>query len=448
VSRFSLGVGVLKPAHRGMAFILGGTAGGQLLALISAPILTRVYAPSDFGIYTVISAIAITVGTCSALRFELAVPLPRDERDAYSLVTLGLLSAGATAVGGTIVVGLAGGVLVKHFDQPGLMPWLWLVPGTAAVLGVYMVLNQLAVRKRRYGAIGRRNLFQSIVLVLTQVGTGIAGFRTGGLVLGLAVGQAAGALSLLWGSGMRSDAARQGRQPRRLAAALWRYGRFPLVSSPSGLVNVMGLQMPVLFIAYHYGNEVAGWLGLSQRVLALPVALIGAAAAQVYLGELVNSSRLGGPRSLSLFMMASRRLAGVGLVTVLVLLVAGPWLFRFVFGPQWVVSGQYAQALSLGVAAQLVASPLSQTLTAFERQYAQLIWDIARLVVVTGATGLCALVGGSALESMWCFGLASFAAYGASWLLSRQTLRQRSGTATDRASSGVPADHVSPSQRP
>lgn len=431
-------VGGLTPVHRGVAVILGGTAGGQLLALLSAPVLTRLYSPADFGIYTIVSAIALTVGASSALRFELAVPLPEDPRDAYSLVTLGLLSAGATAVGGTAVVAFAGDAVARHFAQPGLMPWLWFVPATAAVLGGYVVLNQLAVRHRRYGAIGRRNLFQSTVSVITQVGTGAAGLRPGGLVLGLGVGQAAGALSLLWGSGLSSEAAREGRRPQRLINALSRYRRFPLVSSPSGLLNVMGLQVPILLIAYYYGGEVAGWLGLSQRVLALPVALIGAAAAQVYLGELVGTSRGGAGEPMALFRKASWRLAGIGVTIALVLLFAGPWLFGFAFGPQWVVSGRYAQALSIALAAQIVASPLSQTLNAFERQYLQLTWDISRLVVVAGATATCALAGGSALSTMWCYSLASGAAYAASWLLCRHTLRHRAVRPSPTAVDGVP----------
>lgn len=446
--RLSASTWAFTPVHRGMAVILGGTAGGQLLALITAPVLSRVYSPSDFGIYTIVTAIAVTLGSSAALRFELAVPLPAEETDAHSLVTLGLLSAGVTATGGTILVAVGGEALAQQFAQPGLMPWLWTVPPTAAVLGAYMVLNQLAIRTKRYGAIGRRNMFQTLVLVVTQVGLGLAGLRPGGLVLGLGLGQTAGATSLLWGSGIRSAAARRGRQPRRLVAALSRYRRFPLVLAPSGLLNVLGLQLPVLFIAYWYGDEVAGWLGLTQRVLALPVALIGAAAAQVYLGELVAASRDGSKRPMALFVKASRRLGGFALLSALVLLLAGPWLFRHVFGPEWVVSGQYAQALSVGLAAQLVASPLAQTVTAFERQYLQLTWDMTRLVVVTGATAICTLAGGSALSTVWCFGLASGFMYAVSWLLSRHTLRRQSGHFKPNASIKAPVDPASPAERP
>lgn len=52
--------------------------------------------------------------------------------------------------------------------------------------------------------------------------------------------------------------------------ALSRYRRFPLFLAPSGLLKVLGQQLPVLLVAYWYGSSVAGWLGLTLRVWPSP----------------------------------------------------------------------------------------------------------------------------------------------------------------------------------
>jgi len=119
-------------------------------------------------------------------------------------------------------------------------------------------------------------------MVATQVGAGLTDLKTGGLILGLGVGQATSAVSLVKGSALLSDQARDGREWRRLRQLARRYRRFPLVLAPSGVLNVMGLQLPVVLIAYWYGSSVAGWMGLTQRVLSLPVMLVGTAIAQVF----------------------------------------------------------------------------------------------------------------------------------------------------------------------
>jgi len=391
---------------------------------VVAPVLSRLYSPSNFGVFTVLSSLVAIVASVAALRFELAVPLPERERDAHGLVALGLMSTGLTFALTSVVVALAGTRLAQAFNQPNLMPWLWCVPATSMLMGAYLVLNQLAIRHRRYGAIGRRNLLQSVAMVATQVAVGLTDLKAGGLILGLGVAQATSAVSLVNGSGLCSREAKDGRQRHRLSQIAKRYRRFPLVLAPSGLLNVMGLQLPVVLIAYWYGSSVAGWLGLTQRVLSLPVMLVGTAIAQVYIAELARAARDDLARAERLFVVASQQLAAVALAAALVLMAVGPLLFGLVFGAPWKTSGAYAQALAVSLAAQLVAVPVSQTLIVFERQTTQLSWDVGRLVLITGAVSVSHILDGSALATIWTYGLSSAFAYTASWGLSLQTIRR------------------------
>ncbi|MET8308629.1 lipopolysaccharide biosynthesis protein [Micromonospora sp. NPDC005173] len=413
----------LGGSRRGVLSIAAGSAGGQLLLLLAAPLLARIYSPSDFGVFTVLSMLAATISVVAAGRFELAVPLPERDRDAHALVALGLVAALITAMLCTAVVAVARDDVAVLFDQPALRRWLWLTPWTAAAMGAVLVLNQLAIRYRRYGAIGRRNLLQSVAILLTQLGAGMAGVRSGGMALGLGVGHLVGALSLLRGAGRPAADGCAGVRRRMLWDLMVRYRRFPLLLAPSGLLNVLGLQLPALLIAYHYGAEVAGWLGLTQRVIAMPAALIGMAVAQVYLAELSGSARSGGGvRTGRLFLTASRQLAVIAGAGLVVLAFGAPSAFSALFGAEWANSGRYAQALAIYAATQFVAAPLSQTLIVFGRQGLQLAWDAGRVLVVTGAVGAVAMSGASALAAVWAFGLSAAAAYVASWLLSLWTV--------------------------
>ncbi|MEU7173518.1 oligosaccharide flippase family protein [Micromonospora tulbaghiae] len=408
----------MSSGRRGVLGIAAGSAGGQLLALAAVPLLTRLYRPADFGVLAVVAALVVTVGTVAALRFEMAVPLPEREEDARALVRLGLVAAAGTAVLGSLVVVLAGDRVARWFGQPELAHWLWVVPPSAAAMGVVLVLNQFAVRHRRYGAIGRRNLFQSLSVVVTQIVAGGAGLRPGGLALGLGFGQVAAAAVLLRDARRRGAAAGAGRRTSRLPAVARRYRRFPFLLAPSGLLNVLGTQLPVLLIAYYYGSTVAGWLGLTQRVIAMPAALVASAVAQVYLGEVARIAREQPRRGRRVFLDASRRLALIAGPGALLVLVGAPAAFSLVFGPQWHSSGAYAQALAVFMAAQLVVSPLSQTLVVFERQALQLAWDAGRVAVVAGAVSVVALTGGSPLAAVWVFGVSGALAYGVGWLMS------------------------------
>lgn len=413
----------VNPRRLGAAQILAGTAAGQVVAFAAAPVLSRLYSPSDFGVFTVISAVTLVLATVFALRLDFAVPLPENPRDAYSIAALAFYAITALTTVSFAMVFVFGRSIAVALGQPWLMPWLLLTPLLAATMAAFMVLNQFAIRQGRFGAIGHRNALQSAIAVVSQVVIGWAGGRPGGLILGLGLGQAAGAASLLRGTGLRSPAAREGRERERLAATLRRYRRFPLILAPSGLLNTIGLQIPVFLMAYWYGSQVAGWLGLTQRVLFVPVMLLGTTVGQVYLAELAKAARGSLLHAAALFTTTSRRLAILGLTVSLPTLLLGPWAFALFFGSQWRPSGQYAQALSVSLAASLIASTVSQTLTVFEEQLMQAAWDATRLLATAGSVALCALTGQSALTAVWAFSITSAVTYAASWWLSKRAIQ-------------------------
>ncbi len=65
---------------RSVALVTTGTALGQGLVLVSAPLLTRLYTPTDFGVLAVYGSIVSLVAVAASLRYELAIALSRHDR--------------------------------------------------------------------------------------------------------------------------------------------------------------------------------------------------------------------------------------------------------------------------------------------------------------------------------------------------------------------------------
>jgi O-antigen/teichoic acid export membrane protein len=65
---------------RSVAVMTAGTALGQGLVLASAPLLTRLYTPADFGVLAVYGSIVSLVAVVASLRHELAITLSRHDK--------------------------------------------------------------------------------------------------------------------------------------------------------------------------------------------------------------------------------------------------------------------------------------------------------------------------------------------------------------------------------
>ena len=395
-----------------------GTALGQLAAVLSAPVLARLYAPEAFGTFAAISAAATVVSAVATLRLELALPLPRETNEAAALARVAVLAVTITSTICAIGVGtyhLFGAEIGgTRYGQE-----LWFLPVFVFLTAMYTLLSQASLRERAYGAVAVRAFAQNGGTAAAQIGLGLASTGPAGLLGGQTIGR----LLALAGMAKYSVPYLRGTHAP-LGATLGRYRRFPLVLAPSAALNVLGTSIPVLVISQWYGANDAGNLGVAQQVVLLPASLISAAIGQVFVGELTQRLRGHQASSRSLFLRASGALLVPALVLYVgVTLLAEP-IIPLVLGNQWVTADDYAVGMATATALGVVVGPLSYVLIALDSVVAVVIIDVLRVVLVAGAgLAVWALNGPGPTSATAMFATTS-ALYVVTWLVCLQATRR------------------------
>lgn len=399
-----------------VAVLAGGTAFAQALSVALAPVLTRLYNPDDFGVLTVYTSLLGMVTIVASLSYQLAIPLPEDDREAANALALSLVLS--FVVGGLVLAGvlLWGGPLVALVSAPRLGPYLWMLPVGLVLGGVYQGLNYWAVRKKAFGRISQTRVNQSLSGALSQVVLGFVGVKPLGLLVGMAVGQSAGSGTLGALAWRQDRAALEGVTWRGMWQAAVRYRRFPFMASPAGLLNSAALYLPALFLSAYYGNTVAGHFGLTLRVMGIPLALVGMAVSQVFMAEVSRTVRNAPGETYGLLVRTVRRLALMA-IGIAALGVAAPWVFGPLFGRQWQEAGLYFLAMTPAACAQFVVAPVATLAMVMERQDLQLSGDGLRAVLIVGVFMTCHALGWSALQAVTAHSLAMSLAYTAYLLL-------------------------------
>lgn len=404
---------------RGAATIAVGTAVGQMIVLLASPILTRLYTPEEIGALAVYAAILSTLVVVASLRYQLAIPLPEEEAVARDLLVLSLL----IAVGFSLIVAAVllptRSLVATWTNADALEDYFWMLPLSLLGAGCYQALNYWAIRENRFALLARTRVTQSVGMVGTQVGLGLAGSGPAGLLFGDAIGRAAGSGSLFL-SAFRSKAIfSAGARVAGIKSAARTYRRFPLLSSGSGLLNAAGLFCPPVLMAAFYGPRAAGFFALGQRLIAVPVTLVSMSVSQVFFGRAAELARESRPELKAFVTRTGRRLLLIGSLPSALILVAGPYLFARIFGETWREAGVFTQLLIPSFLLQFAVSPLSQTLNILERQDLQLIWDFLRFILVVGS-----LMGPAALQweahtAVLTYGIVSAIAYAGLLYLAR-----------------------------
>lgn len=405
--------------RRAVLVLAGGTAIAQLVVAAATPVISRLYSPAEFGAAAAGTGLIGLVLMVSCLTYDHAVAVPREEEVALDLTALAALAAVATSALTGVVLLVAGDSILHAFDAEALAPYAWLLVLGQLAGGLTLALSGWAIRVRAFRPLAGSRVGQSVALVATQVGAGVAGAASAGLVLGDTLGKATAAGRLGWRT-FGADLRRLARRPRRsLLATARRYRHFPLVGTWPNLINAIGLGAPVLLMAMLYDARVGGLYALAERLVAAPTSLVILSISQVFVAEAAEVARADPAGLRPLFRATFRRLARLGLpvmalIPLLALLLVGP-----VFGERWSDAGLYMALLTPLYLAQLVSSPFGGALDVLERQDLLLVRELVRAALLATAVVTAWLLGLPPVGAVILISLAgtlAYALYGAiSW---------------------------------
>src|SRR4051794_36099705 len=141
-----------RPGARGAPSLALGSGAAQAITVLVAPIITRLYTPADIGAAGVLSGVMLLVAPAACLRFDLAISLAREKREAARLCALSLIAGASVAALLGVAALLFGGALCRAANVPQMSAYTWLVPLQAAIAAPGLVGVGLLTRRRRYGS--------------------------------------------------------------------------------------------------------------------------------------------------------------------------------------------------------------------------------------------------------------------------------------------------------
>lgn len=358
-----------------------GTLSGRLISIAVLPILTRLYSPDDFAILATYLAVLGTIAVAACLRMDVAIPMAESDDDAVNLLALALAALGTIVLIVTLLVLAMPATLADWLGNPAIAPHLWLIPVGIGLAGVYSAFQYWTTRMRRFGHIARTRVTQSALGAITMLSLGWAGLAPFGLLLGNAFSMGAGGLGLAAGAARSEGAKARLVSLANMGAALRRNYRYPLYSTPDSLLNIAGVQIPVLIIAATAGTE-AGFLLLAMQLMTAPMALLGSSISQVYISRAPEALREGRLKVQTLSIM--RRLALMGFTPLVLAAVLAPPFVPYVFGAEWARTGGIIAWMIPWITLQFIASPVSMVMFVTGRQRSMLVLTALGFTIRTG----------------------------------------------------------------
>ncbi|MCB8963617.1 MAG: oligosaccharide flippase family protein [Bacteroidales bacterium] len=366
---------------RNSVTLFTGATLGQLIPFFAGPVLARLYSPSDFGFFALMSTTAGIASLISTGSYEYAVVKAPDDDDAVDLLGLAVaLSLFFSFISALIIFS------ILLFVDPWVnnpFGWVWmLVPLFVFFQGLMNVLNFRLNRQMNYRCMAKGKMLRDSAMTFSQLVFGFLHVRWG-LLPGVMVGQTAA--NCFFVSRLKSVffAAIRELSFKRLRNTFIKYYRYPLYLMPAHIINELSIHVPIYCLNIFFSNSAVGLYALPQKFLNVPVVLIGNSIGQVFFKDAVRQLHTPDElkrTTLSLFSM----LFYVGVIPFSTVMVFGDSIITWFFGAEWYLSGVYAQYLSPWLMFVLIGSPISRLFTVLDQQNKSLWFNIVLLCIRTG----------------------------------------------------------------
>lgn len=364
------------PILKNVGMLVSGTALAQVVAILTQPIITRLYTDGELGLFALWLTIPQTVALIAALRYDMAVVLPED-KDAHRLLRVSAVVILGISLLTTAICTVFAQPISRLMGHEELAPWLGWSGLFVAGLGFVNLMMFWFTRVQNFKAIAinRVQMFSTISGLKIIAALANRGGQFG-LVLGQVFGQLIAAGTLIFKG--RSVLLRPSGSTTPVKKLLYRYRRMPLLNAPNALVDGLRLNGIVLILGIVYAKESVGQFSQAWLLMQAPVTLIAGAISQVFYQRFATAA----PGQLKRQVVNSLKFSTVvAILPFAVLGLISPWLFPWYLGAEWQMAGLLGQALTLWLFVNVSTAPISTVFVVTDRQHILLGFSLVYMAV-------------------------------------------------------------------
>ncbi len=343
---------------RNFLTLFTGSALAQLIPFAFEPILTRLFTPPQFAVLALYISVANLFVIIATGRYELAIMLPKTNRQSINIVALSFMICCGVAVVSLIVISIFNHGICTLLNNHTVGPYLFLIPLSVLLTGSYQIVNYWMTRQKQFAGVSTGRVAQTTTNALLNLGTGFLKTGHAGLIWSYLGGISISFVTII--SFVKKADFRQLRLINRKEILLMakRYSDFPKINSLHAFTDILQQSLLIFLLSYFFSDTIVGSYSRTFRLLAAPSSLIGTAIGQIYFQQ--ASSRIA--RGESIKDLTLKLIKGLAFIAIpgfsMVVLFGGP-LFSFLLGKAWYSAGLYAGAIAPWLCVNFITSPVS-----------------------------------------------------------------------------------------
>lgn len=361
--------------------LASGSVLAQLIVVLCAPILTRLFSPEVMGAYTyLLSVCAIFLGIVN-LRYDMSIVSEDKEENVFPLIKL------ATMVGVLVTIIASVGVSIYFYESDKPLIWIAYIFTILLSYGLINVFTAYNNRQKEFKVISNVYIIRRLAQNLGPACIGILSSSVHVLLLSYVAGQFLGIRSQT--RTLKNHIREIIHVPKsKVKEVLLKHKRQPLFSTPALLINSLSYSLITIFIEELYGMQEVGFYSISVRLLGLPLVIIAGNVSKVFMEKASREYDVKGdffPTLKNTFLL----LLLIAIPMVAILMLFSTPVCTFVFGSQWSSAGVYVTILAPMFGIRFINSTLTPAFIILGKQKNEFYLQLLFLISVLGSYLIC-----------------------------------------------------------
>jgi lipopolysaccharide exporter len=360
-----------------IATLATGTFFSQIIVVLFLPILSRIYNPEEFGLYSLFLAVSGSIAIISTLTYDRAIVLPKNSGDANKIALLAIFFCFITALVSLLIMIFFDDFFINYFG--GYRFILFLLPLRVMQIGLQQIFDELSIRHKFYTSLSILRGSNSLIVSLVQFISRFV-YKLDGLIFGRFIGDSILLIMILVIHLREKTINFKQFSYYHLAKVAKKYMLFPKFYLPQIFFNTISLNTPFILLPYFYSLEVAGLYGMAIRILEQPLRLIATSSQSVYYQKAAEMFAKE-EDIYDIFFNTTKGLLQIFIIPAVLIFIFGPQLFKIFLGDNWFESGIIAQILITWLAFGFIKTPTTMTFSILSLQRVQMYGEFLLLLL-------------------------------------------------------------------
>ncbi|HDE5096385.1 TPA: type 8 capsular polysaccharide synthesis protein Cap8K [Staphylococcus aureus] len=345
----------------------------QVILIITTPIITRLYSPTEFGEFTIFSNIAMILIPMINARYDLLIVNTKNDRSANILSQISFL------ISLLILLILIPIFAISAWLYPNfILDFIFIIIMLFLVSLTNIFTNYLN-KERKYKVLSLINVFRAGSMALLQIIFGLLALGSLGLIIGFSLSYIAG-ITLGYKTFKKHFNIVRDKEETK---ALFLENKNQLVySTPSILLNSLSFSVVVFFIGILYTNTEVGIYGMAIRVLGIPVTIISLGLSKIFMQQ-ANDYYIEYGNFRNLLLKFSSILVIVSIILYVPLYLFSEELVNILLGHSWVDAITVIKIVIPLFVIRLIVSTVSLSVIVLQKQQLELILQALFLIGTT-----------------------------------------------------------------